>query len=68
MKVILVIGIVFIGTAVTYLKFGWFKFFFHDVMGWHMPADEVGYDGCSFTSKCKFCGKKIMQDSQGNWF
>lgn len=28
----------------------------------------LSYDGCSFTSKCKHCGKDIMQDSQGNWF
>ena len=72
MKAILVISIVLligmIGTVVMYFKFGWLKFFYHDVMGWHIPIEEVGFDGCSFISKCKFCGKKIMQDSQGNWF
>lgn len=72
MKAILVISIVLLigmmGMSAMYFKFGWFKFFYHDVMGWHMPIEEVGYDGCSFISKCKYCGEEIMQDSQGNWF
>lgn len=54
--------------GVLYLRFGWFKFFFHNVMGWHKPDDKQGFDGCSFISHCKYCGKEIMQDSQGNWF
>ena len=46
-----------------------FRRFYHDLMGWHLPADEPqGFDGCSFHAHCKFCGKEIMQDSQGNWF
>lgn len=68
MKAILTIGIIIFVTPILYFKFGWLKFFYHDVMEWHMPIEEVGYDGCSFISKCKFCGKEIMQDSQGNWF
>ena len=42
----------------------------HDVLGWHKPdySEYVVFDGCSFSSVCKFCGKSIMQDSQGNWF
>lgn len=42
--------------------------FYHDIMGWHKPDDSVGFDGASFTSRCRFCGKEILQDSQGNWF
>jgi len=68
MKVVLVTSIVLIGAAIAYFKFGWFKFFYHDVLGWHVPIEEVMYNGCSFISECKFCGEKIMQDSQGNWF
>ena len=71
MKTILVISIVWliqIIGMVAYFKFGWFKFFYHDVMGWHVPSDNQNFDGCSFTSTCKYCGEKIMQDSQGNWF
>lgn len=45
-----------------------FRRFFHNFMGWHLPKDECGFDGCSFTSTCKICNKKILQDSQGNWF
>lgn len=35
---------------------------------WHKPSDSMGFDGCSFTSICKICGKEILMDSQGNWF
>jgi hypothetical protein len=42
--------------------------FFHDILGWHSPIKMRGFNGASFTSTCKYCGKKIMQDSQGNWF
>lgn len=45
-----------------------FKHLCHDIYGWHEPADKVGFDGASFTAVCKYCGKPILQDSQGNWF
>ena len=42
---------------------------YHDICGQHLPKeDEEGFNGCSFESHCKICGKEIMQDSQGNWF
>lgn len=40
----------------------------HDLMGWHKPDEHNEFDGCSIHSHCRFCGKAIMQDSQGNWF
>jgi len=60
--------VIFLCGAVLYLLTGFGKQFYHDVMEWHMPTDSQGWDGCSFTSTCKYCGKDIMQDSQGNWF
>lgn len=30
-------------------------------MGWHLAPT-------SFTGRCSRCGKKVLQDSQGNWF
>lgn len=42
--------------------------FCHDILGWHKPDDTHEFDGCSEHSHCRFCGKEIMQDSQGNWF
>lgn len=41
---------------------------FHDIMGWHYPDDSSSFDGCSVHSRCRYCKKEIMQDSQGNWF
>lgn len=55
--------------AGLYFKFGFMKFWYHDVLGWHTPDDSPQYnDGCSQHATCKYCGKDIMQDSQGNWF
>lgn len=51
-----------------YSKFGLFKRFYHDLLGWHEPKDILSFDGCSNHSICKYCNKKIMQDGQGNWW
>lgn len=36
--------------------------------GTHFPSKDGFFDGCSIHSKCRKCGKEIMQDGQGNWF
>lgn len=41
---------------------------FHDKMKWHTPDGVQSFDGCSTSSHCIHCGKKILQDSQGDWF
>lgn len=62
--------ILFYGPVVLYFKLGWFKCFYHDIMGWHRPDynKDAWSDGLSLHATCKYCGKEIMQDSQGNWF
>ena len=42
---------------------------FHDWLGWHDNKGQAktGWDGCSFTGRCS-CGKRVLQDSWGNWF
>lgn len=69
-SVIVLVGfiLIFFVPIILYEKFGLFKWFYHDIMGWHMPTDEKEFDGCNICSHCKYCGKEIMQDSQGNWF
>lgn len=40
-----------------------------DWFGWHNGCgSEVKFDGCSFSGTCSKCGKKVLEDSQGNWF
>lgn len=34
----------------------------------HRPGDKMGFDGASFTSRCRWCGCRVLQDSQGGWF
>lgn len=56
-------------SGVLYFKFGFLKCWYHDILGWHTPNDSPHYfDGCSEHATCKYCGKDIKQDSQGNWF
>lgn len=42
--------------------------FFHGLLGWHKPDEQKSFDGCSTHSYCRFCGREIMEGSQGNWF
>lgn len=52
-----------------YFGLGLFKTYYHDFLHWHTPDDSPQWsDGCSQHCKCRYCGKDIMQDSQGNWF
>lgn len=41
---------------------------FCDNMGWHLEPPHKKFDGCSSYGICPRCGKKVLQDSQGNWF
>lgn len=47
-----------------------FKWFYHDILEWHEPDLEKGIEihGPNVCAKCKYCGKHIIQDSQGNWY
>lgn len=37
-------------------------------LDWHRPASIEYHDAVNAESKCKYCGRSIMEDSQGNWF
>ena len=39
-----------------------------DILDWHIPQNPIEFDGASYCSKCKYCNREILQDSQGNWF
>ena len=43
----------------------------HDLLGWHQPikgSEYLPHMDISLHAICKYCGKRILQDSQGNWF
>lgn len=45
------------------------RHFTHDVLGWHDGNGGVrGFDGVSMTGQCSVCGRRVLMDSQGNWF
>lgn len=58
----------FLVLAILYLAIGWNRWLFHNILGWHKPIKEKIFKGINIISKCKYCGKEIAQDSQGNWF
>ena len=37
-------------------------------LDWHLEPKTQGFDGLSFEGTCSRCSKKVLQDSQGNWF
>lgn len=67
---VLFLGITMLITASSYMlsEGKLFNKIYHDYFGWHLPIGRIGFDGLSFCSRCKFCGSRILQDSQGNWF
>lgn len=58
----------FLVLAILYLAIGWNRWLFHNLLGWHKPIKEKTFKGINIISKCKYCGKEISHDSQGNWF
>lgn len=58
----------FFGIIYLIHPFKFLAWFYHGILGWHKPDKTQYNDGCSFHSHCRFCGKEIMKDSQGNWF
>lgn len=66
--IICILLLAFIFSSVLYSNYGKCKWLFHDILHWHEPNDTVFFNGISLESKCKYCGKEISQDSQGNWF
>lgn len=61
MAIIPILGFVYISTGIG-------KWFYHDILKWHIPSNKENFDGWFYHTTCKYCDKKIMQDSQGNWF
>jgi len=66
----IIIAIIWVSGVIYLLSKGRvFKWFYHNILGWHLPNNKPQeFDGCSFHTHCKICNKEIMQDSQGNWF
>ena len=60
--------VIFLLLAILYLAIGWNRWLFHNLLGWHKPIKEKTFKDINIISKCKYCGKEIAQDSQGNWF
>ena len=67
---IIIMASVWTGGAIYLISRGRiFNRFYHNILNWHLPDNEPQeFDGCNIHAHCKYCGKEIMQDSQGNWY
>lgn len=56
--------------SLLYYCLGWFKCFYHNILGLHKPdrLKPIEREGIYVYATCKFCGKEITLDNQGNWF
>ena len=59
--IVVAVFVVLIILGKIFPKFG------HMLFKWHY-CDEIISDNYSEIGICKYCGKKCLQDSQGNWF
>lgn len=68
--ILIIIAIMWVSGVIYMVSKGRiFDWFYHNVLKWHLPDNKPQeFDGCNIHTHCKFCGKEIMQDSQGNWF
>ena len=68
--IIIVFSVAWVMGAICFFSDGHiFGKLFHKTLGWHFPDDSPQkFDGANIHARCRFCGKRIMQDSQGNWF
>ena len=47
-----------------------------NVLDWHKPVAShdgrrdriMGWDGVSFISRCRRCGRRLLMDHHGDWF
>lgn len=69
MNILLIIVLVVFATGVFCASFNrYLPVWFCDKLGWHMAPTMQTFDGASHGGNCTRCDKKVMQDSQGNWF
>lgn len=55
-------------TSLLYFKFGWFKFYYHDILDWHIVGDSdpiIAEDG-DVHFICEHCGEDITPDDCAN--
>lgn len=59
----------FTAGLLLYDIFGFFKRFYHDIIGWHIPDESLTrFDNSGIrVSRCKYCGRDLVEDYKGNW-
>jgi hypothetical protein len=67
--ILMILLCAFIVGLLLYDIFGFFKHFYHDILGWHTPDPAfTKYDESGIrVSRCKHCGCDLVEDYKGNW-
>ena len=53
---------------VTALCNRWLSKWACNIFGWHLAPQKQVFNGCNQKGTCPRCNKKVMQDSNGDWF
>lgn len=46
----------------------WLPKWFCDHLDWHKTPEQVGFDGCSQNGRCPRCSRRVLADSNGDYF
>ena len=46
----------------------WRRFNCETLGSHYAPTSGMGFDGATVNGRCPHCGRRVGQDSQGNWF
>lgn len=44
------------------------RYFLCHYFGWYKPSEHIEFDEHGWHSKCKYCGRTIVQDENGKCF
>lgn len=66
--VVLVILIGMIALSIIDRCTSWLPKWFCDHLDWHKTPVKIGFDGCSLNGRCPRCNRRVLADSNGDYF
>ena len=66
--IVLSFFVVIISLAIIDRWTSWLPKWFCDHMDWHKTPERAGFDGCSLNGVCPRCNRKVLSDSNGDYF
>ena len=66
--IVLSFFVVIISLAIIDRWTSWLPKWFCDHMDWHKTPERVDFDGCSLNGICPRCKRRVLSDSNGDYF